>query len=127
MTRLRAFVGREHAFTRDASHEIRTPLAVMRLQLDHLLALPDFPTQVRASLTGLHDAVDDLQRIVHTLLWLAREEARPSAAEAVALRPLVERAIVDQSTRLDRGDLILDIQVPDHARLVAPRGLWCCW
>lgn len=122
MARLGDFLAREQAFTRDASHEIRTPLAVMRIQLDHLLTSPDLPASALASLTGLHHAVDDLQRIVETLLWLAREDVLPSTVETVALRPLVERAIVDQSLRLDRDDVVLSIEVPDDARLIAPRG-----
>lgn len=122
MTRLQAFVAREQAFTRDASHEIRTPLAVMRLQLDHLLSLGTLEAPLRASLTGLHAAVQDLERIVGTLLWLAREEARPSQVEPIAIRPLVERAIIDQSLKLDGDRSDVALEIPDAARMTAPRG-----
>lgn len=122
MTRLQAFVAREQAFTRDASHEIRTPLAVMRLQLDHLLSLGTLEAPLRASLTGLHKAAEDLERIVSTLLWLAREDTRPSPPELVAVRPLVERAIIDQSLKLDDDRSDVAVEIPDAARMTAPRG-----
>ncbi len=72
--RLSGFVGRERAFTEDASHELRTPLATL------LSAVPllenDCPPESQAfvRLQRIRRAGEQMQALVESLLFLAREE-----------------------------------------------------
>lgn len=96
--RLYAALERERRFARDLAHELRTPLAEARTLLD--LARRRAPNA--ADLGQIDAALDRMQGIVSTLLWLARIEAgieqpQPDPLDLAALlhercRRLAERA-----------------------------------
>ncbi len=117
--RVQAFIAREQEFTRDASHELRTPLAVIRSASERLLAQPGLPAAARRHLMHMLQSAGQLEQTVTMLLSLARE-APPAVAEPVALLPLLERVIVEQSPLLEDKPVEVRLDVERDARLTAP-------
>ena len=65
----------QRRFVADASHELRTPLAVMRTEVDVALADPDADAvELRAAAEVVRDATIRADRLVDSLLLLARSE-----------------------------------------------------
>jgi signal transduction histidine kinase len=91
---LDAYAEREQSFTRFASHELRTPTAVVRgaaelLRATEEAALP----RVSRPLERIERAAADMEAILESLLWLARERSRTGTAPPVAVTPLVEKVV----------------------------------
>jgi signal transduction histidine kinase len=139
--RTRSFVERERVFTRDVSHELRTPLAVLGIASERLLGRDDLPADVAAELRRMRQSLWDLQQTVDTLLVLARE-AHASAAMAdgaaargaenappvagsvtLAVLPVLERVVLEQSSRLQGKDVALEIDVSPALRVELPPGV----
>src|SRR6202020_1167354 len=75
-----AFASQRH-FVANASHELRTPLAIMRTEVDVALADPDASTQeLREMGEAIRDTVDRCERLLASLLLLARSEAATGPA-----------------------------------------------
>ena len=94
LDRLEVAFESQRRFVADASHELRTPLAVMRTEVDVALADPDATAEdLRASAVIVRDATERADRLVDSLLLLARSDRLSAeslpAPEAV---PLAEAA-----------------------------------
>ena len=75
LDRLQASFEGQRRFVADASHELRTPLAVMRTEVDVALADPDATvSELRASAVVVRDATERADRLVDSLLLLARSD-----------------------------------------------------
>jgi signal transduction histidine kinase len=75
LDRLQASFEAQRRFVADASHELRTPLAVMRTEVDVALADPDARvTDLRAAANVVRDATIRADRLVDSLLLLARSD-----------------------------------------------------
>ncbi len=75
LARLQASFEAQRRFVADASHELRTPLAVMRTEVDVALADPHASVaELRASAEVVRDATDRADRLVDSLLLLARSD-----------------------------------------------------
>lgn len=118
--RIHAFIAREQEFTRDASHELRTPLAVIRGAAERLAADPGQTDAGRRYLDHIRQSAQQLEQTVATLLSLAREERTEEASAPVAVLPILERVIVEQSPLLERKQVRVDVQVPRDTRLALP-------
>lgn len=111
--RIRGFVAREQAFTRDASHELRTPLAVIGGAAEILALDPALPESARPALRRIETANADMAQALDLLLALAREgRAMPRPAEPVALLPLVEKAVASAATRFPHSPVTVQLDVP---------------
>lgn len=111
--RVRAFVDRERAFTRDASHELRTPLAVIRSGAELLASRTPDDDVAAGPIKRIEAAAKDMGRILDLLLTLARENGAPQAIKP--LLPLVERAVFYASERFSNADIRLVVNVsPDQ-------------
>lgn len=119
--RIDAFVTREREFTRDASHELRTPLAVIRSAAERLSAGADLDAAARERVSHIRQSALQLEQTVTTLLALAREEQRGDApAERVAVLPLLERVVIEQSPLLAGKPVTVDVAVPADVRVALP-------
>jgi signal transduction histidine kinase len=75
LDRLQAAFEAQRRFVADASHELRTPLAVMRTEVDVALADPHASAaDLRAAAAVVRDATERADRLVESLLLLARTD-----------------------------------------------------
>jgi signal transduction histidine kinase len=76
---------RQAEFTADASHELRTPISVIEAEVDLALDRPRDPAAYRDALQRVGQESGRLRRIVEDLLWLARADDEPVAADATSV------------------------------------------
>jgi signal transduction histidine kinase len=96
-----AFASQRH-FVANASHELRTPLAIMRTEIDVALADPDAEVRdLRAMGEAVRETVDRCERLIESLLVLARSEAATGREETVDLAALAADCITDLRARAD--------------------------
>ena len=101
--RVRSFVARERAFTRDASHELRTPLAVIRSGAELLSSNGVGDSIAVAPIKRIETAADDMALTLDLLLTLAREDGAPQVT--APLLPLVEKSIFYASERFANSNI----------------------
>jgi signal transduction histidine kinase len=93
LARLDAAFEAQKRFIADASHELRNPLAVMRTNIDVVLADPRASNdELRQVVSVVQRATDRMRRLVDDLLALARLEAPNALRESVDLSVLVTEA-----------------------------------
>ena len=86
LARLDSAFGSQRHFVANASHELRTPLAIMRTEIDVALADPGASAaELRAMGEAVRDTVDRNERLIESLLLLARSESALRLAEPVDL------------------------------------------
>jgi signal transduction histidine kinase len=96
LERLDAAFGSQRHFVANASHELRTPLAIMRTELDVALADPDASAdELRSMGEALREMIDRCERLIESLLMLARSEAAAGREEPVDLAALAADCITD--------------------------------
>ncbi|MEO8010427.1 MAG: HAMP domain-containing sensor histidine kinase [Dokdonella sp.] len=119
MDRIRAFIAREQAFTRDASHELRTPLTVIRSAGERLATEAQLSDAGRTQLDHVRQSIRQLEQTVTILLELAREGRGP-ASTSIAVLPALELAVIDQSSLLEGKDVHVAVRVPRATRVTMP-------
>jgi signal transduction histidine kinase len=119
MNRIRAFIEREQAFTRDASHELRTPLTVIRSAAERLATEPALSDPGRRYVEYVQHSVRQLEQTVTILLSLARE-AQVESKGPIAVLPALEHAIVDQSPLLEGKPVSVDVRIDNTVRVTMP-------
>lgn len=90
---LKQMYEKQKQFTADASHEMRTPLSVMRLAVTALKEDSEsrFSSCAKDFLKILGDEVDNMSRLVHNLMELARgEQNNALTMEKIAFSSLCE-------------------------------------
>lgn len=92
---------REKFFTRDVSHELRTPLAVIKNALELHQTQHDFKDADKAILNRVSESAEQMDKTVHILLLLAREEQALAKKEPVNLMSIVEKSVIDNRLLLD--------------------------
>jgi signal transduction histidine kinase len=96
-----AFASQRH-FVANASHELRTPLAIMRTEVDVALADPDASAEeLREMGEAIRDTVDRCERLIASLLLLARSEAATGQEEPVDIAALAGDCITDMWARAE--------------------------
>ena len=116
LDRLAASFEGQRRFVANASHELRTPLTIMAAELDVTLARPDASlADLRRMGATVRSAVDRSDRLVTSLLALARVEqglevAEPADLAAIAHEAIDRRAGEIAETGLQVGT-VLDVAV----------------
>ena len=102
-----AFASQRH-FVANASHELRTPLAIMRTEVDVTLADPEASTEeLRAMGEAIRETVDRCERLIASLLLLARSEATTGHEEPVDVAVLAGDVITDLRARAEEAQVQL--------------------
>jgi signal transduction histidine kinase len=100
-----AFASQRH-FVANASHELRTPLAIMRTEVDVALADPDAGTDdLRAMGDAVLETVDRCERLIASLLLLARSQASTGHEERVDVAALVGDRVTDLQARAQEAQV----------------------
>lgn len=126
LDRLLAALERERRFSRSVAHELRTPLAEVRMLAD-VGAMAQTMDETRASLVEVGTTTAELQRIVDSLLTLARYEAGTEKPQtepvdlARAIRREIERAVPATGQR----GLTIQAQLPPEHWILADATLLC--
>jgi signal transduction histidine kinase len=112
-----AFVSQRH-FVANASHELRTPLAIMRTEVDVTLADPDASREeLREMGEAIRETIDRCERLIESLLMLARSEGATGREELVDLAALAADCITDLRARAEEADVrVMDHLVPAWTR-----------
>jgi signal transduction histidine kinase len=104
----------QRQFVDDASHELRTPLAVIRTNVDAVLARPDVPEHERSRAVAVVDrAVDRMTRLVEDMLAAARSAAPMRVQPAVNLSAVVHEEVEEFATLAVERELELVVEL-DH-------------
>jgi hypothetical protein len=112
LARLEAAFAAQRRFVADASHELRTPLTIIRAEIDVTLADPDAsPADLRAMAETIRDASQRSERVVDSLLVLARSDAGGLAAERCDLRTLARAAIDASAMDVSERNLEVDVML----------------
>jgi signal transduction histidine kinase len=102
-----AFASQRH-FVANASHELRTPLAIMRTEVDVALADPGASTDdLRAMGGAVRETVDRCERLIESLLTLARSEGAVGRGERVDLSVLAGDCVTDMRARAQAAEVDL--------------------
>jgi signal transduction histidine kinase len=107
--RIRRFVERERAFTRDASHEFRTPLTVIKMASDLLLAEQDLDQYSKKYVTRIKGSARDMEELIDAFLILARETDKEFEDEQTVIANVVEREIRTADIYLDQKPVSIEI------------------
>ncbi|WP_375487696.1 sensor histidine kinase [uncultured Jatrophihabitans sp.] len=126
--RLDAAFDSQKLFVANASHELRTPLSVIRTELEVTLSDPDADTaELRRMGSVVADATDRAQRLVTSLLTLARLQAVGGSGlevtEPVDLAWLVPPAMNAVAAEADAKGIRIETEVESASVLGDPRLL----
>jgi signal transduction histidine kinase len=106
-----AFASQRH-FVANASHELRTPLAIMRTELDVTLADERASAdELRAMGEALRESIDRSERLIESLLTLARSEALSGLGEPVDLGELIADCVTDLRARAQEAGVRIEASV----------------
>jgi len=101
----------QRQFAANASHELRTPLATMRASLDVAMAKPGpVPEQIRTLADRLHEEFDHVDRLLESLLALARAQQGTTDGAPISIDDLVSAAIERRLTAISEMDLAIEFQ-----------------
>jgi signal transduction histidine kinase len=118
--RINEFLDRERNFTRNASHELRTPLAVMRANLDSLKRKTADQPEFTVPIQRMQRTVRDMEKLLETLLLLAREDESKLPREAIIVNDLVTERIEQVSRALGKNKVTVNLEAESLVQLHAP-------
>mgnify|MGYP003950736099 CR=1 FL=1 len=120
--RVRDVTLREKLFLRHASHELRTPIAILSSNLelmDRLTERPDRSEEENAALLRQYRAIEDVQLLIETLLWINRQSDQVPISEVVDLEREIAEIVESYRYLNDEDDVELLITSVD-SELSAP-------
>ena len=107
--RLDAAFQSQRRFVANASHELRTPLSIMRTVVDVTLADPQAtPEQLRAMAQRVREATERSERLIDSLLVLARSDRGPATRQEVDLAAAAHAALTQAQAEVRALDLEVD-------------------
>jgi signal transduction histidine kinase len=118
--RVNRFLHRERNFTRNASHELRTPLAVMQANLDALQRRAADQPELAVPLERMQRTVRDMEKLLETLLILAREDESQVPREAIIINDLVAERIEQVRRALDNSQVAVTLEADSLVQLQVP-------
>ena len=123
MNRIRDAMEREKQFTRDASHELRTPLTIvkgaMEVMEDHPEVVGD--AALRKPMDRIQRATRDMENLIETFLWLAREGTE--AREASPVGPAIKKAVANNRYLIANKAVEVETRIIQDSRLPVNREI----
>jgi signal transduction histidine kinase len=118
----------QRLFVANASHELRTPLSVIRTELEVTLSDPDAdPEELRRMATVVASAAERAQRLVTSLLTLARLQAvgggELEVSEPVDLARIVPLAIGAVAAEAEERGIRIETETEEAVTIGDPRLL----
>lgn len=113
MNRIKEFIAREKQFTRDASHELRTPVTIIKGAVEIMEQQPELEANplLANPLKRISRSVKDMETLIETFLWLAREESEPE--DTCLVEPVVRKALLDNQYLIADKNIDLRIEIHD--------------
>ena len=108
-------------FSADASHHLKTPIAILRADVEEILADANCSESTQARAEAVLHRIHQLSSVVDNLLLLSRADAgrvELSTAE-FELRDVLEGVLDDAHTLAEPLDLTVEANIPKHLRLKA--------
>jgi signal transduction histidine kinase len=108
-------------FSADASHHLKTPIAILRADVEEILADVNCSESTQARAEGLLHRIHHLSSVVDNLLLLSRADAgrlEPSKAQ-FELREVLEGVLDDALTLAEPLNLTVEADIPKHLLLKA--------
>ena len=109
--RLEAAFDAQRGFAANVSHELRTPLAVIRGEADIALADHDADDRDRELASRVRAAAERAERLLDSLLALARSESTMSDHEPVDVVELVGDVVAERADRADAAGIELELEL----------------
>lgn len=125
LSRVEAAMHREKRFTTAAAHELRTPVAELRTLLEVAASRPRTAEEAKRTLSTSLVCVERLDRLVSTLLRLARIEAGREAIRhtPMSVLDLIERAIESVRAIAEARRVQFQLDVPRETIVIADKDL----
>jgi signal transduction histidine kinase len=115
---------RDERFTRYASHELRSPVTVIKGATELLRATPEAEQRrVHRPLERIERATADMEAIIETFLWLARERSGAEPSPPYALAPIVGRVVERYRYLLAGKPVEVRIERRAEPAMAAPPGV----
>ena len=115
--RIRSFIDRERAFTRDASHEFRTPLTVIKMASDMLFSEPELSKYSRKYVEKIQNASKDMEALIDAFLVLARETHKEFEEEEIDVAELLKTEIKAASIYLENKPVTINLEQQQSLKL----------
>lgn len=111
LARIGASLRHEQRFSAEMAHELRTPLSGVRGEAELALRAPQGPDDVRQALLQILRGTERMERVIETLLTVARSDAEPNRGSSDA-RAGTARAVEALSPVADRAGVTLTHSSP---------------
>ncbi len=129
LQRIKSSFERERRFNADVAHELRTPLAGVRSSIEVSLSRNRDAQEYQAALQDCLKITTSMQKMIDTLLSLARLDAREVAAqsESIVLRDMIEDIWLGLADRAYDKNVSFENSIPpdtsctsdpDHLRMI---------
>jgi len=111
LARIGASLRHEQRFSAEMAHELRTPLSGIRGEAELALRVPGLAADVREALLRILHGTERMQRVIETLLRVARKDAQPTHGSSDA-RAGTARAVAVLAPAADRAGIELAFTAP---------------
>jgi len=110
-------------FSADASHHLKTPIAILRADVEEILADANCSESAQAHAEGLLHRIHHLSSVVENLLLLSRADAGrlQLSKTQFELEDLLDGVLDDAHTLAEPLDLKVEADIPKHLLLKADR------
>ena len=110
-------------FSADASHHLKTPIAILRADVEEILADANRSESTQARAEGLLHRIHHLSSVVENLLLLSRADAGrlELSRDEFDLGEVLEGVLDDALTLAEPLDLKVEADIPKHLLLKADR------